>query len=183
MNNSGQMSGSRAATRARILDAFKHLLLEGSDRPLVSQVILEAAVGRSTFYDHFSGAEALFNESLGVLFGALAKGLVGQSSRDDFEWWIDHIHENRGRGRDLLSGPKSLRIEALFVRSIEQEMAEYENRRLQAVLIAGMTMGLLRAWLNGQIAAMPSQMTDRLLAAATSIRQSDSNGISPRAKI
>lgn len=171
MNNSRQMSGSRAATRNRILGSFNQLLLERSGRPAVSEVIAKADVSRSTFYDHFSSIEVIFSESLGVVFGALAKGLTEQSSRGDLEWWIEHIHENRMRGRELLLGSKILRIEALFVHILEEEMAETKDRRLVAILIAGMTMGLLRGWLNGQISAAPSQIADRMLAAASSIRE------------
>lgn len=170
MDDSLKKSGNRAETRAQIVATFNRLLLEGEkDRPRVAEVIAEAGVARSTFYDHFDGVEALFDESLSILFGHLAKCLTGNAPEQDLDWWMAHIYENRARGRSMLAGPAAQRSEALFARLLMEELHGRPDARLHAILVAGTVMAALGAWVTGRLSATPEQLAARLLATSKAI--------------
>ena len=51
---------SESRTRRRVIDAFNQLVFDKAPAPIrVGQIVRKAGVGRSTFYDHFSSAEAV----------------------------------------------------------------------------------------------------------------------------
>lgn len=167
---SGSPGSPRAATRAQILATFNRLLLEGeTDRPNVAQIVAEAGVARSTFYDHFAGIEALFDESLSILLRRVASCLVGDCGREEMVWLLAHIWENRERGRDILAGPGSRRTEGLLTRLLLEQLNGRDEARLHSILIAGTVMAALGAWVTGRLASEPSTLADRLVSTARAI--------------
>jgi AcrR family transcriptional regulator len=170
MDDSGQKSGTRAATRAQIVATFNRLMLEGeAERPRVAEIVAEAGVGRSTFYDHFDGVEALFDESLSMLLGRVAQCLLGVGTDSELVWLMQHIHENRERGRAMLSGPGAERTEALLARLLARELAGQADARLHAILIAGTVMAALGAWVTGRLSTTPEALAARLLSTTRAI--------------
>jgi AcrR family transcriptional regulator len=169
-DKSGATPSSRTATRAAILATFNRLMLESQNsRPRVADIVAEAGVARSTFYDHFEGVEALFDESLSMLLGQVAQCLVGYRSQEDMVWLMEHIHDNRERGRDMLAGPGAQRTETLLARLLMRELEERRDARLHAILIAGMVMAALGAWVTGKLAASPAALAERLVGTAQAI--------------
>lgn len=167
MNNQSEKSGARAATRARILDTFNRLLLDGAaPRPKVSQIIDEAGVSRSTFYDHFDGVEVLLDESLTGLFGGFAQALVIRRDPAFLQSLIEHIGENRQMAREFLSGDRGDRAQALFARVLEKALEPRRDARLTAILIAGTTLTALKNWTAGRIASSPKELAGRLMSTA-----------------
>ena len=170
MNNQAQKSGDREATRARLVAVFNRLLLEEeAPRPRVADIIAEAGVARSTFYDHFDGVEALFDESLSMLFHSIAAALVHAGKRDDLDFFIAHIWENRRKGREMLTGPRGERAEALLARCIEDQLDGHEDKRLVSILTAGTIMAALSGWLTGRLNATPQDLSRRLVQSTNAI--------------
>ena len=167
---SGGRSKARITTRAQIVATFNRLMLEGEKhRPRVAEIVREAGVARSTFYDHFDGVEALFDESLSMLLGQLATCLVNNGPKADLDWLTAHIHENRERGRALVTGPGAERTEALFARLLADRLGGREGARLHSILIAGSVIAALGAWITGRINSSPEALSARLLATARAI--------------
>lgn len=167
---SGAAPTSRTATRAQIVATFNRLMLESqNNRPKVAEIVAEAGVARSTFYDHFDGVEALFDESLSMLLGQVAQCLAGRRPRSNMVWFMEHIHENRERGREMLAGPGADRTEALLARLLMRELEGHWEARLHAILIAGTVMAALGAWVTGKLSASPAMLAERLVAAAQAI--------------
>lgn len=170
MDNSGQKSGGREQTRARLVEIFNKLLLEGgSPRPRVSQVVGQANVARSTFYDHFDGIEALANESLAELLGAMTDSLLGDESEAKLIAILEHVHQNRRLGRDLLTGARGERSEALLAKIVESRLADERNRRLSAILISGTVISALGGWTSGRLNAAPNELATTLRRATQAI--------------
>lgn len=172
MDNHAEKYGSRSETRKRIVAVFNRLLLEGaSPRPGVAQLIAEAGVSRSTFYDHFDGIEALSHESLAALFSALADNLVSSASGKDDALipLLEHVWQNRALGRDLLTGDRGQRSEALLANVLEERLTVVAERRLSAILIAGTVMSALSGWATGKISTSPREMAPILRRTAESI--------------
>ncbi len=170
MNNQREKSDARAATRARILDTFNRLLLDGvSPRPKVARIIVEAGVSRSTFYDHFDGVEVLLDESLSGVLTQLARALVIDRNEEALHPWIEHIGENRSMAREFFSGDRGERLQALFAQLITHELDGQKDSRLSGILIAGTTINALKNWTSGRLASSPSQLAQRLAATAAAI--------------
>jgi AcrR family transcriptional regulator len=167
---SGAMPTSRSATRAQIFATFNRLMLESQNsRPKVAEIVAEAGVARSTFYDHFDGVEALFDESLSMLLGQVAQCLVGKRPLGEMVWLLEHIHENRERGRGMLAGPGAERTEALLARLLMPELEGRTDPRLHAILIAGTVMAALGACVSGRLSTVPAVLAEHLVGAAQAI--------------
>ncbi len=170
MDIQSKKSGTRAETRARLMHVFNKLLLEGAaPRPKVGHIIAEARVSRSTFYDHFDGVEALLHESLEGLLGEVAESLTGTPDRERFHWLLSHIWENRKMGRELLSGPRGEQAEAILARQVETRLQPGTDRRLMAILTAGVIITALSNWVSGKLAGSPDHLADRLLPTISAI--------------
>lgn len=171
MDNQAQKSGDREATRARLVAVFNRLLLEEeAPRPRVADIIAEAGVARSTFYDHFDGVEALFDESLSMLFGSIAATLIQPERRDDLDFFIAHVWDNRSKGREMLTGPRGERAEVLLARCLERELGTQKDARLVSILAAGTIMAALSGWLTGRLNATPQDISMRLIRSVDAIR-------------
>ncbi len=170
MNNQAEKYGERAVTRARLVAVFNALLLQRqSGRPKVAEIIAEAGVARSTFYDHFDGVEALLNESLGTLLGEIAKCLVGQEDLDRLEWLTAHIDENRLLARELLTGPRGERAEAELARAVSQRLDWEGDKRLAGILVGGTVIAALGAWVAGRLTANPTEMASAIYRSSNAI--------------
>lgn len=158
-----------AKTRQACLDAFLELLLaEGYEAISVSDVILRADIGRSTFYDHYTGKEDLLRACLSVPFSALADCLLPGATAAGLTPTIAHFHQQRRLVRDLMSGP----TRGLLVRSLA-EMIEANLPKgdavpipagLAAAMLAESQLGLLWHWLTGRDAVAPERIAAALLA-------------------
>lgn len=170
MNDLPEKSDERRATRARLVAVYNRLLLDQDQaRPKVADLIGEAGVARSTFYDHFDGIAALHDESLSIVLGKLAQALTPPADRPALGDLLDHVWENRTRARAMLTGEAGERAEALLARLLERQLGERADRRLHAILVSGMAMAAMAGWLQGRMVASPQHLAERLASSATAI--------------
>ncbi len=163
MNIESKKSDARIATRARLVAVFNQLLLEDeAPRPKVARIIAEANISRSTFYDYFDGVEELLNESLAGLLGEIARALLAPGDTRELAWYFDHIWQNRSRARDMLSGVRGERAEALLARQFERHLADRTNGKLLAILAAGTVMAALRNWVRGSVSGSPEILAGKI---------------------
>jgi AcrR family transcriptional regulator len=157
-------------TRQAILDSFLALLLtEGFERLAASDVIERANVGRSTFYDHFTGKEDLLRAVLSVPFSALAATVLPDASAEALAPTIAHFRDQRRLLRDLLAG----QTRGLLVRSLTEAVeanlppgAGTLPGGLVAAMIAESQLGLLLHWVIGRDAVGPEEIAAALVASA-----------------
>jgi AcrR family transcriptional regulator len=92
-------------TRTALMRAFIAMLLaEGYEAVTVERVADEANVGRSTFYMHYTGKEAILRESLKRPSSILSL-LVGHEVPPELlVKQLDHFHEQRQRNHIFFSG-------------------------------------------------------------------------------
>lgn len=144
-----------ARTRMALYDALVGLILRGNyDAITIEDIVAEANVGRSTFYQHFKSKDDLLARSLERLRAALLKtrevegtsagpaGLPWGFSRTFFE----HVGEYR---------------------DIQSALAGTNGARIVEAGIGQVLAGLLRDWLPaGHTAgAMPRELTVRYIVA------------------
>ena len=116
-------------TRAALVDAFNRLVLFGRKRRIgVADVIAEAKVGRSTFYEHFGSAEALHMQALAQPFGILADAAVGEGDEARLTGLLAHFWDYRGRARESLAGRTGDKAVELLISLIEERLCDESLR-------------------------------------------------------
>jgi AcrR family transcriptional regulator len=147
-------------SRQALLDAFFALVLTRAyDEVTVQTIAARAGVGRSTFYAHFPGKNALLAASLAGPFGILADAVRETDNTPSLVTLLEHFWTNRARARGLFTGTMRRHAVAVLVRLIEQRLrSEGAGRllalrlppRLAAIQLAEVLFAPLAAWLTGE---------------------------------
>ena len=139
-------------TRAALIEAFNHLVLQrGKGKIRVADIVARADVGRSTFYEHFSGAEAIQMEALARPLAVLADAAAGQGDPARIEALLDHFWDNRRLARDTFAGRTGEQAARLLADLVEDRLrgagAEFEiPLRLAALQLATAALAPVRGW-------------------------------------
>ena len=174
---------SQSRTRARVIDAYNQLVFDKTPIPIrVGQIIEKAGVGRSTFYDHFSSAEAVHMAALSRPLAHLAGPAAGTGEVRHLQALLEHFWGNRPRARETLAGPSRDRTARLLADMICERVA-YDGsggipRRLATMQLAEAMLGPIRLWILGEAAATPATLAQSLFDSAAALRQS--LGLRPR---
>jgi AcrR family transcriptional regulator len=143
-------------TRAALVEAFNHLVLRGGPRTIkVADIVAQAKVGRSTFYDHYSGPEAIHMEALARPFALLADAAAGEGDAERLEGLLRHFWENRQRARDVLQGRTGEKAARLLAELVEERLSRRAAEadipvRLHAAQLAQAALAPVRGWLLGE---------------------------------
>lgn len=145
-------------TRQALVGAFNNLLFErGYTAVSVDEVVERAQVGRSTFYEHFRGKEAILGSSFGFALSGLADCLGTEDNTARLTHLLEHFWEQRVLAREVLGGPTGRKIRIQFVTVIERRLQVHRGTRalavpsrLVAVNLAEGILGPITAWLLGE---------------------------------
>lgn len=161
-------------TRAALIGAFNRLFLSRRrGRVRVAEIVAEAEIGRSTFYEHYSGADEIHLEALKRPLAALADAAAGRGDERALERLLTHFWENRQRARDSLSGPLGDRVARLLAGMIEDRIAGAALSlppRLAARILGDAALAPLRPWLSGEAAVRPAQLASAIQIAGERLR-------------
>lgn len=163
-------------TQAAVLGAFNQLFLGRRTRRIrAADLIAEAGVGRSTFYDHYSSADEVLLEALRQPFATLADAAAGQGDPASTRWLVAHFWENRQRGRELFDNPQMReRISRLLTAMIAERLANTSlalPTELAATQLAEAALAPLRAWTRGEAPAKPEAMAESLVRTGKALRE------------
>lgn len=158
-------------TREALLGAFSSLVQERRyDEIRVHDVVLDAGVGRSTFYEHFRGKEDLLLESLHGILDVLARAIDGGDD-ECLESVLRHFWEVRPQARYFFSGPPARdtgpRIARELASRIEARLASRPGRPgipapLLSLQVAEAELALVRGWLAEVGQATPRELADAI---------------------
>jgi AcrR family transcriptional regulator len=161
-------------TRRLLFEAFRDLLFErGYARTTVRDILDRADVGRSTFYEHFDGKDALLEESIKPLFDVLARAAARGPKPPALTRVVEHFWEQRRMGRILFIGKPGRVLTELLSESIEDHLRERlaQTRksplvplRLAALQLAHAQIELLLAWYSAAPTCTPEAIADALYA-------------------
>lgn len=143
------MTETKISARAAILAAFNRLALSGA-KPRVADVLGEAGVARSTFYEHFNSRDTLLLAAVRAPLGVIADAAAGIGDEAGLAAILDHFAENRRRAADLLTGPLGPRIVRTLADLITERDAEPNRDKRAALHLADMQIGFIRLWLKGE---------------------------------
>lgn len=158
----GTADRRKARTRQALVQAFVALMFERRYEAFgVAEIAARANVGRSTFYEHFAGKDALLRASMEGLLGVLADAAAGTVEADRLERVIAHFWENR-RLRTVFAPPLGALIERELAAMIDERLGR--GRQLAATQIAAAQLAALEAWLGGGVTATVADMADAMTA-------------------
>ncbi len=162
-------------TRAALLGAFNRLFLSRRSREIrAADLIAEAGVGRSTFYDHYSSPDDVLLEALRHPFAHLADAAAGQGDAAATLWLAEHFWENRSRARELFDNPRMRdRVSRLLAELVAERLAEAPlilPRELAAAQLAEAALAPLRAWIRGEAPATAAAMAEGLCRTGRALR-------------
>lgn len=145
-------------TRSAIVGSFNELVFERPYREInVSEILGEAGVGRSTFYEHFRNKDELLIHSSSGILQALADAVIGRADKQTLVHQLEHFRENRRMALDLLCGDIGIRLERLFAQMVQSRLEQTAATRGRPLLIAphlaaaqcaGAMFGLILEWLR-----------------------------------
>ena len=150
-------------TRANLLAAFNQLFLEhGYEAITPARIAAEAGVGRSTFYEHHQGKEALLRHSVTALLRPLAETAVGHEA-SPLAPVLRHFWENRRlAARFLADRPGRIvrdRLAELIADALQAGTASCAvPLSLLAVGLAAAQLALIEAWLGGHHSCTADQL-------------------------
>ncbi|MBO9714983.1 TetR family transcriptional regulator [Sphingomonas sp.] len=163
-----------ARTRSALVAAFNHLMLVRRQRHIkVDDIVAEADVGRSTFYEHFASADALMLQAMRTPMAPLADAAAGAGDLARVTWVLEHFWENRQRARELLG-----RMDAQVVRVLAEMVAERLEARGAALTIplpiaarqlADAALGPVRSWLMAEAPCTPAVLAEAICRAGTAL--------------
>lgn len=159
-----------SGTAAAIIDAFIGLALERRyDAIRVADLIARAGVGKSTFYEHFRGKDAVLLAAIQPILLALATAASGRAARSYIRAVVEHLWEQRSVGRPIMDSIAAPIIQRRLADAIASHGVGSDgmaNAALIAVGVASAQLAMLRCWLGGRVAATIDEMTDQLIACA-----------------
>lgn len=145
-------------TRSALFGAFKTLVLERPyDQLRVEDILVRAAISRSTFYQHFEGKDDLLTQSMTPLLRVLASP-VGNPDRQ-LGPVLDHFWQNRRFAEAILTGPAGVSVTDHLARLHQQtpraagKIQPRTERRLASRAAAHAQIGILLDWLTGRVHA------------------------------
>jgi AcrR family transcriptional regulator len=163
------MNDERKSARATVIDAFSRLIIERrGEKPRIAEVLDEAGVARSTFYDHFEGRDDLLLAALEGPIGVLADAATGAASPARLANLLDHFRENRRGAVDILSGPLAPRV----VRKLAEQLRARGAGESAATIIADQQIGLVRLWLAGEIRVTADEAASAMVKSAAALSAS-----------
>lgn len=151
-------------TRAALIEAFNELFLKRPNGPVrVSDIVERANVGRSTFYEHYAGADDLHMQALARPLAVLADAVAGRCGPDRLTWLLEHLRENRQRARSTFNGRQRDRVVRLLATMLEERLSGAETEpvipmRLAALQLAEAPIALIRGWVSAEGSCSPGQL-------------------------
>lgn len=151
-----------AKTREALVEAHNRLVLEhGQRRIKVGDIIEEAGVGRSTFYDHYASAEDIHLAALARPLAMLADAAVGRGDPARLANLLRHFWDNRSRARDSMTGRSGERVDRLLAELVAERLKDEAYSvpvSLAATQLAAAALAPVKAWLMAAASCDPEAL-------------------------
>jgi AcrR family transcriptional regulator len=157
-----------SSTRAAIASACFQLMLKRRYEVIrIADIIEQAGVGRSTFYEHFHCKNDVLLNAMEPILLALSAASSGRAARSYVKQTVHHLWTQRSIGRLILaSGPTTIihrRLAESIRPHVEHEGATDNSAAITAHGIAAAQLAMLRCWLSGEASATVDDIADKLM--------------------
>ena len=155
------MATRQSQTRRRICTAFTRCTFaKGFENVSIAQVVAEAGVARSTFYEHFADKEDVLRACLARIFKPIAASGFIDIDAEELNRALSHLWLNKrladgiftGRAGTILHRMQVDLVEACYRRKTDSASSQ---ARPVAIGIAGFQISYVEAWLRGRFPATP----------------------------
>lgn len=170
-------------TRDSIVEAFVRLALEQRyDTIRTADLIASAAVGRSTFYEHFRGKDEILVAAMEPVLLPLANAALASTAH--VRSTLDHVWRQRAFARIVLAAGPGMKLQRRLAAMIETRLDEIGPEvappAMMAMAAAAGQLTMLRMWVSGE-AACPSAVLARQMSGWSRFLTPDSPVFSPPA--
>lgn len=150
-------------TRSAVFGAFTRLLFDRRyDSIRTAQLIAEADIGRSTFYEHFRNKDDVLVALIDPIFAPLADAAAGCGNLLRLRIMLDHVWEQRALGRVIFDPARQPRLQRKLAAMIDERLGEaapaHVPRELVVAAAAAAQLAMLRMWLAGEVACPPEAL-------------------------
>ncbi|MDE2136827.1 MAG: TetR family transcriptional regulator [Gammaproteobacteria bacterium] len=170
-------------TRAALKSAFIELVLSRGYEPIaVTDIIRRAKVGRSTFYLHYTGKEALLTEGLDYPCRGLAACAAREPEPGQQVALLEHFRAQRRLNRVFFEPPIRTLWARVLARAIGRQLARPRGAggapggapsRLLCLAIAEMQIALITHWLDSPVPAKAEIIAALLFTYTQALVQSE----------
>ena len=129
----------------------------------VSELVAEANIGRSTFYEHYRGKDDVLHALMDNMLAALAGAAGGAVPAEKLTGLLKHFWDNRRLGKVVFGPQLGPTVRRRLSDLIEQRTS---FAKAQAAFLAAGQIGLLHSWLTGEVAAEPEAVAAILIGGA-----------------
>ncbi len=163
------MIKTASGARAVIIDAFNRLVVTRRRlKPRVAEVLHEAGVARSTFYEHFDSRDSLLMTALEGPLSIIADAAAGECNDQRLVQILDHLREHRKGAVELLTGPLAARAVRTLGGLIAERLGDGADGG--ALHLADQQLGFIRLWLTGETPASSNAIAAVMTASAAAQR-------------
>ncbi len=159
----------RRRTREALQSALTVLALRKRYQAIhIDDILLASGVGRSTFYEHYAGKDALLVATMDGALALLADLPFGNADIRQATALLAHFQDNRAQASGLLRGIALRVIRDALVSRIEARLERDGGsrlrlpRRLAAHALADGVLSPLMAWLAGEATCNPTDLAAAL---------------------
>ena len=147
------MDRRAARTRTALIEAFNQLALSQRKTIRVADIVAEANVGRSTFYEHYKSAEDIHLQAMTRPFALLADAAAGIGEEERLTGLLRHFWENRQLARASFTGRMQDKVTRLLAAMVEERLGEAAlaiPARLAAMQLAEAALAPIRGWVMAE---------------------------------
>lgn len=173
--NSVSREDGQPKSRLAIIEAYNRLVLNSDGREVrVSDIVREADIGRSTFYEHFANAQSVFEEAISHPFRIFAEASL-QRNLNQLRTMVEHFGEQRIQARSLFMDAKARdQLVSVLAREyrnlLVNEIVHAENREWLALTLAESNLAMIRQWIDGKLVIEIARLIELIIACTDQIR-------------
>ena len=163
------MDPRRRRTREAVISALTRLAAQRRyDDINAGELVAAAGIGRSTFYEHFHGKDAVLLAAMEPILLTLANAVVGRASRAQVRTTLKHLWDRRSLGRIILSSRAAAlvqrRLAAIIAARLEAPGPAAAPSSMVAMAAAAGELAMLRMWLAGEAACSADALAGQMIA-------------------
>lgn len=159
-------------TREALFDAFYELVLSMPYGELkVEDILRRSGVGRSTFYEHFTGKDDILAASVRNPFSVLADAMRERDNTSELTMILEHFWENRVVAPSIFGGPARQvcvgALQGLIEERFKQDRVGSPNPLLlppplAALQMAEALLAPIVSWVTGESSCSPQVLAQSL---------------------
>ena len=160
-------------TRERLRQAFISMFFARDYEAIsMADIAAVAGVGRSTIYEHYRDKQDLLRDTVRYPLQGLAAAIDGPAGLAALQVSLEHFWGSRGN-RSIQRESTRRAIARVLAELIEAKLADRtgdaDGRRAMAVLVAELQLGVIHAWLRGDLALTANALAVQLAAATQAV--------------